>query len=105
MKRIAAVLVIASRDTAPPDCAATVISRDDWRQHGALSLRRTEGGFTIDAARPADYDRPRSRRRCGEPRDLPLPLSFVALLLAMTSLTDLLRCLAAAVASRGAPPQ
>lgn len=36
-----ALLVIAGRDTPPPGCAAPVISRRDWRERGALTLRRT----------------------------------------------------------------
>ncbi len=53
-----ALLVIAARGAPPPGCAATVITRKDWRAHGALALRRTETGFVTDAVRPAGYDRP-----------------------------------------------
>ncbi len=53
-----ALLVIAARDAPQPGCAATVITRRDWRERGALLLRRTATGFVIDAVRPADYDRP-----------------------------------------------
>ncbi len=52
------LLVIASRAAPPPGCSATVIAREDWRQHGALSLRRTDAGFAIEPARSTDYDRP-----------------------------------------------
>jgi competence protein ComEC len=52
-----AVLILTPRD-APPDCAALVIGRGVWRDRGALALRQTGVGFAIDAARPANFDRP-----------------------------------------------
>jgi competence protein ComEC len=53
-----AILVVATHDTPPPDCAASVIGRDMWRTRGALELRRDGPGFFITSARPASYDRP-----------------------------------------------
>jgi competence protein ComEC len=53
-----ALLVIVARGEPPPDCAASVIGRDLWRRRGALALRRTGDSFSIEAVRPADYDRP-----------------------------------------------
>jgi competence protein ComEC len=53
-----AALVIAVHDDPPPDCAAQVVGRDQWRERGALTLRRDGGGFVVNAARPADFDRP-----------------------------------------------
>jgi competence protein ComEC len=53
-----AILIVAARDAAPADCAATVIKREVWRERGALALRRTGAGFAIDSVRPANYDRP-----------------------------------------------
>jgi competence protein ComEC len=53
-----AALVIAVRDDPPPDCAATVVGRNQWRAHGALALRRSGSGFVMDTARVANYDRP-----------------------------------------------
>jgi competence protein ComEC len=52
-----AVLVIAAREP-PPDCAAAVVARSFWRDHGALALRREGAGFVIEAARPGGFDRP-----------------------------------------------
>jgi competence protein ComEC len=52
-----AALIVAMRDP-PPDCAAMVIGRSDLRSRGALALRRTDSGFVIDSARPANFDRP-----------------------------------------------
>jgi hypothetical protein len=49
---------VAAHDYPPPDCAATVVGRRMWRERGALTLRRTGSGFTIDSARPANFDRP-----------------------------------------------
>jgi competence protein ComEC len=58
-----AVLVIAARAPAPPDCAAMVIDRDTWRARGAMALHRTGSGFVIDAVRGANLDRPWSPTR------------------------------------------
>ena len=52
-----AKLIVALYDP-PPDCAAMVIGRNDWRKRGALTLRRTAQGFVIDSARPQYFDRP-----------------------------------------------
>ena len=52
-----AAIVITTR-AAPSDCAATVVGRNVWRERGALGLRRDGGGFVIDAAREANFDRP-----------------------------------------------
>jgi competence protein ComEC len=52
-----AALIVAMRDP-PPDCAAMVIGRRDLRTRGALALRRTDSGFVIVSARPANFDRP-----------------------------------------------
>lgn len=53
-----AVLIIAAHDDPPPDCAAKVIGRRTWHDHGALALRRDGDGFAIDFARPKNSDRP-----------------------------------------------
>jgi competence protein ComEC len=52
-------IIVATRD-APPDCDATVIGRKQWREQGALALYRDRNGsgFTIEPARPLNYDRP-----------------------------------------------
>ncbi len=52
-----AVVVIATRDP-PPGCAAMVVTRSLLRRQGALALRRVGNTFTIEPARPADFDRP-----------------------------------------------
>jgi competence protein ComEC len=64
-----AALVIALR-TAPPDCAAMIVGRDEWRQRGALALRRAGSGFIVDSARPENFDRPWSPAL--PPRRVPL---------------------------------
>ena len=51
-----AAIIVATRD-APPDCDATVIGRKQWREQGALALYRNRSGFTIEPARPLNYDR------------------------------------------------
>ena len=50
-------LIVALYDP-PPDCAARVIGRNDWRRRGALTLRRSGDGFVMDATRPPYFDRP-----------------------------------------------
>ena len=57
-----AVLILTPRQ-APPDCAAPVIGRALWRDRGALALYRSGAGFAIEAARPANYDRPWAPQR------------------------------------------
>jgi competence protein ComEC len=52
-----AALIVAMHDP-PPDCAAMVIGRSDLRSRGALAPRRTDSGFVIDSAWPANFDRP-----------------------------------------------
>ena len=62
-----AVLIVATRD-APPDCAATVIGRDLWRERARLRCAREGSGFVIEAARPPNFDRPWAPRPA--PRDV-----------------------------------
>jgi competence protein ComEC len=50
--------VIISEGPPPPDCGALFVGRDVWRANGALTLRRIDGGFVMDAARPPGYQRP-----------------------------------------------
>jgi hypothetical protein len=49
---------VATHDDPPPGCAAEVIGRKEWRDHGALALHRSGWNFVIDTARPANFDRP-----------------------------------------------
>ena len=53
-----AALIVAVHDDPPPDCAAQVIGRKPWHDHGALALRRTGAGFVMEPARPKNFDRP-----------------------------------------------
>jgi competence protein ComEC len=53
-----AILVVAAHDDPPPDCAATVIGREQWRELGALAVRRTGVGFAVIGARVTNFDRP-----------------------------------------------
>jgi competence protein ComEC len=52
----AAVIVTAKQ--ASPDCGALVIGQERLQKQAAISLRRTRGGFAIDAVRPNGVDRP-----------------------------------------------
>lgn len=52
----AAVIVTARQ--APADCAALVIGGEHLQRQAATSLRKTRGGFAIDAVRPNGIDRP-----------------------------------------------
>jgi competence protein ComEC len=57
-----ATVIVAARDE-PPDCDATVIGRNLWRERGALALRRDGSGFVMESARPPNFDRPWAPRR------------------------------------------
>ena len=50
--------VIVTTRAPPPICSAIVVGRDVWRPRGALALYSNGAGFSIEAARPATYDRP-----------------------------------------------
>jgi competence protein ComEC len=52
----AAVIVTARQ--APRACGALVIDQDRLQKQAATALRRTRGGFVIDAVRPNGVDRP-----------------------------------------------
>jgi competence protein ComEC len=52
-----AVLIVTASQP-PAGCAATVIDRDRLRRQGALALRRSAGGFAIEAVWPNGFDRP-----------------------------------------------
>jgi competence protein ComEC len=52
-----AAVIITSRQ-ASPGCGALVISRERLQKQAAISLRRSRGGFAIDAVRPNGVDRP-----------------------------------------------
>jgi competence protein ComEC len=50
--------VIVTGKQASPDCGALVVGRERLHKQAAISLRRTRGGFVIDAVRPNGVDRP-----------------------------------------------
>ncbi len=52
-----AALVVTARQ-APPSCPSPVIDQDRLRRQGAVALRRTSQGFTVDAVKPNGLDRP-----------------------------------------------
>lgn len=52
-----AILVLSPRE-APANCAAAVVDRQVWRNHGAVALRRAGNGFAAWAVRPTGYARP-----------------------------------------------
>jgi len=64
-----ASLVIAVHDDAPPGCAAKVIGRDTWYDHGALTARRDGSGFVIESARSKNFDRPWAPARPQRPSE------------------------------------
>ncbi|MBN8991007.1 MAG: ComEC family competence protein [Rhizobiales bacterium] len=60
-----AALVVTTRQ-APAACGASVISAERLRRQGALALRRSGSGFTVDAVKPGGIDRPWSPAIAGE---------------------------------------
>ncbi len=52
-----AALIVATRDP-PADCAAMVIPRNVWREHGAVAVRHAGPAFIIETARSPNFDRP-----------------------------------------------
>ncbi|MBR1246979.1 ComEC family competence protein [Bradyrhizobium sp. AUGA SZCCT0169] len=60
-----AALVVTARQ-APAACGASVIDAERLRRQGAMVLRRSVGGFTIDAVKPRGVDRPWSPAIAGE---------------------------------------
>jgi competence protein ComEC len=59
-----AALVVTARP-APAACAASVIDQDRLRRQGALALRRSRGGFVVEAVKPRGVDRPWSPAMAG----------------------------------------
>jgi competence protein ComEC len=60
-----AALLVTARP-APPSCPSPVMSADRLRRQGAIALRRTGGGFALDAVRPRGIDRPWSLAPAGD---------------------------------------
>jgi competence protein ComEC len=52
-----AAVIVTARQTSP-DCKTLVINQERLQKQAATSLRRTRGGFAIDAVRPNGVDRP-----------------------------------------------
>jgi competence protein ComEC len=53
--------VVTSAREAQTSCTATLIDRNSWRAHGAISLHWNGREFETMAARPPGYDRPWAR--------------------------------------------
>jgi competence protein ComEC len=60
-----AALVVTARP-APPACGALVVDQERLRRQGALALRKTRDGFTVDAVRPKGVNRPWSPAAAGD---------------------------------------
>src|SRR3982074_1276767 len=60
-----AALVVTARPAAPA-CPSPVIDQERLRRQGAMALRRTRGGFAVDAVRPKGVDRPWSPAIAGD---------------------------------------
>jgi competence protein ComEC len=60
-----AALVVTARQAAPA-CPSPVIDQERLRRQGAMALRRTRGGFAVDAVRPRGVDRPWSPAVAGD---------------------------------------
>ena len=52
-----AALLVTARQ-APAACGALVVDQERLRRQGALALRRSRDGFTVDAVKPRGVDRP-----------------------------------------------
>jgi competence protein ComEC len=61
-----ASLIVSARQP-PTSCAAPVIDRERLQRQGGLALRRTPGGFSIDAVRPGGAERPWAPTTAGGP--------------------------------------
>ena len=60
----AGLLVTTRR--APAACPSPAIDQDRLRRQGAMALRRTGNGFSVDAVRPKGFDRPWSPAVAGD---------------------------------------
>ena len=60
-----AALLVTTKQ-APRTCASAVIDRSRLQRQGAMALRRTGGGFAVDAAKPRGLDRPWSPAMAGD---------------------------------------
>lgn len=63
-----AALIVTMRQTPSP-CRASVIDADRLRRQGALALRATRDGFSVDAVKPRGIDRPWSPSAGGDSSD------------------------------------
>jgi competence protein ComEC len=87
-----AALIVTARQ-APPACPSPVIDQERLRRQGAMALRRTRGGFAVDAIRPKGIDRPWSPAAPGdteaEPTLAPRPAAVPRVVDATPSEADL----------------
>ena len=60
-----AALVVTARQ-APPSCPSPVIGEARLRSQGAMALRRSGSGFSVEANKPRGVDRPWSAAAAGE---------------------------------------
>jgi competence protein ComEC len=63
-----ATLIVTARQV-PPGCRASVIDAERLRRQGALTLRRTNEGFAVEAVKPRGIDRPWSPSAGGDSTD------------------------------------
>jgi competence protein ComEC len=61
-------LIVTMRQTPSP-CRASVIDADRLQRQGALALRATRDGFSVDAVKPRGIDRPWSPSAGGDSSD------------------------------------
>jgi competence protein ComEC len=60
-----AALIVTAKQVPSP-CRASVIDAERLRRQGALALRRTNEGFSVDAVKPRGIDRPWSPSAGGD---------------------------------------
>jgi competence protein ComEC len=60
-----AALIVTARQVAS-GCRASVIDAERLRRQGALTLKRTNDGFAVDAVKPRGIDRPWSPSAGGD---------------------------------------
>jgi len=60
-----AALLVTTKQV-PVACGATIIGLERLRRQGAMALRHTKGGFSVEAARPGGFDRPWSPAAAGD---------------------------------------
>jgi competence protein ComEC len=69
-----AALIVTARQV-PSGCRASVIDAERLRRQGALTLRRTNEGFAVEAVKPRGIDRPWSPSAGGDSTDAETTIS------------------------------